>query len=76
MAVESALRGKGMGSAILVAILEHVVQRGGDLVWCHARIEARTLYERHGFVADGDLVEDPVAGTQVFMSRSLSRPDP
>jgi ribosomal protein S18 acetylase RimI-like enzyme len=57
---------------VLGAILEHVEQRGGELVWCHARIAARTLYERHGFVAEGELVEDPVAGIQVYMSRSLA----
>jgi ribosomal protein S18 acetylase RimI-like enzyme len=72
MAVEPALRGRGLGSAVLGAILEHVEQRGGELVWCHARIAARTLYERHGFVAEGELVEDPVAGIQVYMSRSLA----
>lgn len=75
MAVEPALRGRGLGSAVLAAILEHVAERGGDLVWCHARIAARRLYERHGFLAEGELFEDPVAGSQVFMSRSLARRD-
>ena len=72
MAVEPALRGSGLGSAVLRAVLEHVEQQGGDLVWCHARVAARSLYERHGFVAEGDLIQDPVAGTQVYMSRSMS----
>jgi len=70
MAVEPTFRGRGLGSAVLSAILEHVEQKGGDLVWCHARVAARSLYERHGFVAEGDLADDPVAGTQVYMSRS------
>lgn len=72
MAVEPAFRGRGLGSAVLGAILEHVEQRGGELVWCHARIAARTLYERHGFIADGELVEDPIAGIQVYMGRSVA----
>ena len=71
MAVEPASRGRGLGSSVLRALFEHVEQRGGGLVWCHARIAARTLYERHGFVAEGELFEDPVAGIQVYMSRSL-----
>ena len=72
MAVEPELRGRGIGAAILTAIIGHVEHRGGGVVWCHARIGARSLYERHGFVAEGDPFDDAVAGPQVFMSRSVT----
>ena len=66
MAVEPELRGQGLGTAVLAAILDHV---GDEGVWCHARIAARSLYERHGFVVDGEPWDDAVAGTQVVMRR-------
>ena len=71
MAVEPELRGRGFGAAILSAIIDHVEERGGGVVWCHARIAARSLYERHGFVPQGEPFDDAVAGTQVFMSRPI-----
>jgi ribosomal protein S18 acetylase RimI-like enzyme len=77
MAVEPELRGRGLGTAVLTAITDHVAARGGDLVWCYVRIAAKTLYERHGFVAEGDAFDDRVAGTQIFLSTglpSLTRP--
>jgi GNAT superfamily N-acetyltransferase len=65
MAVEPAMRGNGLGTAVLHALLTHV--RGRGAVWCHARIAAASLYERAGFVRDGEPFDDPVAGTQVRM---------
>jgi GNAT superfamily N-acetyltransferase len=60
-------RGRGLGSAVLEALLMHASGRGGGTVWCHARIAARTLYERRGFRAEGAPFDDPVAGRQVLM---------
>lgn len=69
MAVEPDQRGKGLGSAILAALIDHAIAHDGGSIWCHARIRARTLYERYGFRGEGDPLEDPVAGTQLLMTR-------
>ncbi len=69
MAVEARHRGKGIGSSVLTALLEHADEHGGGPVWCHARIAAVSLYERHGFESVGERFDDPVAGPQVLMVR-------
>lgn len=70
MAVEPDHRGKGVGSAILTALIDHACAHGGGTIWCYARIAARTLYELHGFSVAGEPFHDPVAGTQVLMLRN------
>lgn len=70
MAVRPAYRGKGLGTAILTALLEHADAHGGGVIWCDARIAAKTLYERHGFSVAGEPFYDPVAGVQVPMLRN------
>lgn len=69
MAVREDLRGRGIGGAILDAVIDHVRSHGGGLLWCHARVAAASLYLRAGFQAQGPEVDDPVAGRQVLMSR-------
>lgn len=73
MAVEEAERGKGLGTAILDAIIEHVAGRGGGVVWCHVRERAESLYRRAGFGSLGKPFEDPVAGQQILMFRMVAR---
>jgi ribosomal protein S18 acetylase RimI-like enzyme len=68
MAVRGELRGRGIGTAILDAILDHVRARGGAVVWCNARIAAVSLYERAGFERVGEAFDDRVAGTQVRLA--------
>lgn len=69
MAVREDLRGRGIGAAILDAVVAHVASQGTGLLWCHARSGAVPLYVRAGFEPHGPEVEDPVAGRQVLMSR-------
>jgi len=71
MAVDDGARARGLGTAVLTAALDHVAAHGGGLVWCHARANAMSLYQRHGFTEGGHLVADPVGGTQVFMTRQI-----
>lgn len=66
------MRRQGLGAAVLAALIDHVAERGGGYLWCHARLQARSLYERHGFICDGDAFEDAVTGPQIFMSRNVS----
>ena len=71
MAVDQRFRRRGLGSAVLAAALGHVADHGGGLVWCHARAHAMDLYRRHGFVEGQHRIEDPVGGTQVFMTNRI-----
>jgi GNAT superfamily N-acetyltransferase len=71
MATDEARRRAGIGGRVLAAVLDHVSDRSGTLVWCNARVPARRFYERAGFVAHGDEWEDPAIGPHVAMWRRL-----
>lgn len=46
-------QGRGVGSAVLTAILELAQQRGDAQMWLDARQEAMGLYQRFGFEPKG-----------------------
>ena len=69
VAVADDLRGGGLGTSVLSALVRHVASCGGGLMWCHVRARAVSLYGRMGFVRYGEPVEDEVAGPQVLMAR-------
>jgi GNAT superfamily N-acetyltransferase len=71
MAVEAEQRGRGIGAAVLAAIINHVDARGGGLLWCQARTDAQTLYERAGFRTHGDPTMDESSGEQVAMYQQM-----
>jgi len=71
MATDPERRGRGIGTRVLAAALDHVRAAGGTVIWCNARTPARTLYERAGFAAHGDEWVDPVIGPHVAMWRRL-----
>lgn len=54
MAVVPAARGKGIGSAILQALMQHAQQRGDKLLVLHAQTHAAGFYVRHGFAMQGE----------------------
>jgi len=54
MAVSKAMRGAGVGGAILEALMQHAKQRGDDAVMLSAQVHAERFYQRYGFVRDGD----------------------
>ncbi|MCX8005377.1 MAG: GNAT family N-acetyltransferase [Burkholderiaceae bacterium] len=54
MAVRAEARGRGVGSAILLALIEAARQRGLREVVLHAQQHAIAFYARHGFVAEGE----------------------
>ena len=60
MATDQAHRGRGLGSAVLRAGVQHVADAGGTLVWCNARSAALSLYRRAGFEIVGDEFDTPV----------------
>lgn len=70
MAVMPGWRGRGVGSAILAALVELAAARGSRVVGLNAQTRAQAFYRRHGFVAEGD--EFPDAGIpHIRMRREL-----
>jgi predicted GNAT family N-acyltransferase len=62
MATDTAVRGSGAGRALVAAGLEAVAARGGDLLWCDARVPAVGFYERMGFTVVTDEFDKPGIG--------------
>jgi predicted GNAT family N-acyltransferase len=54
MAVLAAWRGRGVGAAILEALMGEARRRGLAAVYLHSQVHARDFYARHGFVAEGE----------------------
>jgi len=67
MATDPSVRGSGAGRALLVDGLERVAARGGDLVWCDARVTAAGFYERFGFTVVTEPFDKPGIGPHVGM---------
>jgi predicted GNAT family N-acyltransferase len=67
MATDPAVRGTGAGRALLVDGLARVAARGGDLVWCDARVSAAGFYERMGFAVVTEPFDKPGIGPHVGM---------
>ncbi len=67
MATDTAVRGTGAGRALLAAGLTAVTARGGDLVWCDARVTAAGFYEQAGFAVVSDPFDKPGIGPHVGM---------
>jgi len=71
MAVLPEWRGRGVGAAILAALLERAAARGMTEVVLNAQTHARGFYARHGFTAVG--AEFTEAGIpHVAMTRTLA----
>jgi predicted GNAT family N-acyltransferase len=54
MAVLKSWRGRGVGSALLEALLRLARDRGIRRVTLNAQSRAGAFYRRHGFVAEGE----------------------
>jgi predicted GNAT family N-acyltransferase len=67
MATDASVRGSGAGRALVVDGLARVADRGGDLVWCDARVAAAGFYERMGFTVVTDEFEKPGIGPHLGM---------
>jgi GNAT superfamily N-acetyltransferase len=71
MATEEHWRSRGIGAAVLDAVVDHVLAGGGRLVWCNARLAALSFYERAGFERVGEEWDEPFIGPHVAMQRVL-----
>lgn len=58
MAVRKAVRGNGIGSAILTALMNAARVRGNVEVVLNAQVHAESFYARFGFVREGDVFPD------------------
>lgn len=67
MATRSDARNRGIGSAVLQAVIAHVGSQGGGVLWCNARVPAVRLYLRAGFMTHGEEWVDPAYGPHVVM---------
>jgi ribosomal protein S18 acetylase RimI-like enzyme len=71
MATAEQARGRGLGTAVLEALIEHAGAAGATRVWCNARTPARSLYERAGFRVASAEFEIPGIGPHFVMERSV-----
>jgi len=73
MATAPEVRGWGIGSDLVDAVVDHVLGHAGTTLWCTARLAAVGFYERSGFTITGDPWEEPVIGIHIHMHRPVSR---
>ena len=74
MAVLPEWRGRGVGAAILNALVERARQRGMRRVALHAQTHAAGFYAKYGFAPDGEVfIEADIP--HVTMTRTLSDGD-
>lgn len=64
-------RRRGLATRLMRAVLVHVSQHGGDLVWCDVRASAVCFYERLGFHVCGPVWDDPHTGPHTSMRMRL-----
>lgn len=76
MATATGHQGRGVGALAVAAVVDHVRGGGGDLLWCNARINARTFYERAGFSVEGEQFDVAGIGPHLPMARPLPPVDP
>jgi GNAT superfamily N-acetyltransferase len=69
MATREDARTVGIGTALLDQVVRHVADHGAGVIWCNARVPAIGFYRRGGFVAQGDVCEEPEIGPHVVMWR-------
>jgi predicted GNAT family N-acyltransferase len=67
MATDATVRGSGAGRALVAAGLKAVAARGGDLLWCDARMAAVGFYERMGFTVVTEPYDKPGIGPHLGM---------
>jgi len=69
MATVAHVRGRGVGTAVLDALVRHALDNGATRIWCNARTPARSLYAQRGFRVVSDEFELPEIGPHVVMER-------
>ncbi len=73
MAVRAPWRGRGVGDALLLALVEQARLRGWPDVHLNAQVSAESFYRRHGFQPEGERFMEAGIEHQA-MRRALDRP--
>jgi oligopeptidase A len=71
MAVDDALRGRGLGRLLATAGIDYARAEGGTHMWCSARAWVLPFYESLGFVVTGEPFEIEHIGTHRYMLLAL-----
>ncbi len=67
MATAPARQGTGVGSAVLAGVVDYIAERGGGVLWLHAREVAVPFYVRHGLVLHGEpFVENDIPHREMW----------
>ena len=67
MATVPEARGRGIGTAVLDALVTHAIDEDATRIWCNARTPAVPLYERAGFRVASEEFELPEIGPHFVM---------
>jgi GNAT superfamily N-acetyltransferase len=67
MATKPEARGRGAGTQVLQALVQHAVDHGAKRLWCNARTPALSLYQRAGFRPTSEEFETPRIGPHYRM---------
>jgi GNAT superfamily N-acetyltransferase len=71
MATEETRRNQGVGTLLVAAVIGHVRDRGGRILWCNARVPALEFYRRAGFATRGESWVEPHIGPHIAMARAV-----
>ncbi|KAK8780621.1 hypothetical protein V5799_018040 [Amblyomma americanum] len=71
LAVELPLRGRGLGSRLISACIQHAVQQRAACIWCVARCSAEPVYEKMGFQRAGQVFQLEGIGPVRYMVQAL-----
>jgi len=71
MATDAGVRGQGIGALVLAAAVGSARGAGAEVLWCLARMGARTFYDRAGFTVDGGQFDVPGIGPHLRMELDL-----
>jgi GNAT superfamily N-acetyltransferase len=72
MATHPERQGTGAGKALMLEAFAEIERRGGDQLWCNARLIAVPFYQRLGLRLHGGPFEIPKYGTHYVMVRSIA----
>jgi GNAT superfamily N-acetyltransferase len=71
MATVEHARSRGLGAAVLDALVRHAIAERATRVWCNARTPARSFYERAHFRVVSEEFEIPGIGPHFVMERAV-----
>ncbi len=71
MAVDENMRRQGLGSTLLKACTEQCLKKGGQYLWCNARVNSKNVYQHLGFLTYGQEYEIKNIGPHILMAMAL-----